>query len=47
MPDDDSASVLIDCITETMAKDATFRDILKLAVLRYDEQNRPNPICLN
>ena len=47
MPDDDSASVLIDCITETMAKDATFRDIIKLAVLRYDEQNRPNPICLN
>jgi hypothetical protein len=47
LPEDDSASVLIDCLVETMAKSPTLRDIIKLAVVRYDERNRPNPICLN
>lgn len=47
LPEEDSASLLVDCLVEAMAKDATMRDIIKLAVVRYDEQNRPTPICLN
>jgi len=47
LPEEESASLLIDCLVETMAKNATMRDIIKLAVVRYEEQNRPNPICLN
>lgn len=47
LPDGNSASLLVDSLVETMAKDATLRDIIKLAVVRYEEQNRPAPICLN
>ena len=47
LPMDDSASLLIDCLVEAMAKDATLRDIIKLSVVRYEERNRPTPICLN
>lgn len=47
LPDDDSASLLVDCLVETMAKNATMRDIIKLAVVRYEEENRPPQICMN
>ena len=47
LPEDDSQSLLVDCIVESMVKDSTFRDIIQLAAMRYEQENRPNTLCLN
>lgn len=47
LPDEGSQSLLVDCIVESMVKDPTFRDIIQLAVMRYEQKNRPNTLCLN
>lgn len=47
LPDEGSQSLLVDCIVESMGKDSTFRDIIQLAAMRYEQENRPNTLCLN
>jgi hypothetical protein len=47
LPDEGSQSLLVDCIVESMVKDSTFRDIIQLAAMRYEQENRPNTLCLN
>lgn len=46
MPDGGSAILLANIISSAMEKNSELRDIIRLAMMVYDEDN-PNPIHLN